>query len=153
MPDPACDDALRAALPKRKGLLQVGVINSIRRRRDLQAVEALGKIVFGADPAVAKAAALALGEIGGPVAAKTLQRALATAKGPLRAEVAAGALLCADRMMADDRKGALALLDALSRPDIPSHVRTAAMHLQIAAEVSLKRPRPAPAAPAAPGPK
>jgi hypothetical protein len=32
----------------------------------------------------------------------------------------------------------------LSRLDIPGNVRTAAMHLQIAAEVSLKRPRAAP---------
>jgi HEAT repeat protein len=144
MPDPAADEALRAALPKLKGLLLIGAINSIRRRRDPRAVEPLGKFVSGADAAVARAAALAVGDIGGPVAAKTLQRALGTAQGAVRAEVAAGALLCADRMMAEDRQGAMALLDVLSRLDIPGNVRTAAMHLQIAAEVSLKRPRAAP---------
>jgi len=144
IPDPAADEALRAALPRLKGLLLIGAINSLRRRKDLKAVEPLGELVYGADAAVAGAAALAMGEIGGPVAAKTLQRALGTAKGAVRADVAAGALLCADRMMAEDRKGALALLDVLSRQDIPSNVRMAAMHLQIAAETSLKRPRTAP---------
>jgi HEAT repeat protein len=145
MPDPAADEVLRAALPKLKGLPLIGAINSLRRRRDLKAVEPLGKLVYGADAAVARAAALAVGEISGPVAAKTLQRALGATKGAIRADVAAGALLCADRMMAEDRKGALALFDVLSRPDIPSNVRMAAMHLQIAAETSLKRPRTAPA--------
>lgn len=144
MPDPSADDALRAALPKLKGLLLIGVINSLRRRRDLKAVEPLGKLVDGADAAVARAAALAVGEISGPVAAKTLQRALGTTKGAVRADVAAGALLCADRMMAEDRKGALALFDVLSQADIPSNVRMAAMHLRMAAETSLKRPRTAP---------
>lgn len=147
MPDPAAEEALRAALPKLKGLLLIGTINSLRRKRDLKAVEPLGKLVYGADAAVARAAALAVGDISGPLAAKTLQRALGTTKGAVRADVAAGALLCADRMMADDRKGALALFDLLIRPDIPNNVRMAAMHLQIAAGTSLKRPRTAPAAP------
>jgi hypothetical protein len=144
MPGPAADDALRAALLNLKGLLLIGAINSIRRRRDPKAVEPLGKLLDGADAAVARAAALAVGEIGGPVAAKTLQRALGTTKGAVRADVAAGALLCADRMMAEDRQGALALFDLLSQPDIPSNVRMPAMHLRMAAETSLKRPRPAP---------
>jgi len=144
MPDPAADEALREALPKLKGLLLIGVINSIRRRRDLKAAEPLGKLIYDADGAVAGAAALAVGEISGPVAAKMLQRALGATKGAVRADVAGGALLCADRMMAEDREGALALLDVLSRPDIPSNVRVPAMHLQVAAAASLKRPRTAP---------
>jgi hypothetical protein len=144
MPDPAADEVLREALPKLKGLLLIGVINSIRRRRDLKAVESLGELIYGADAAVAGAAALAVGEISGPVAAKMLQRTLGATKGTVRADVAAGALLCADRMMAGDREGALALLDVLSRPDIPSNVRVPAMHLQVTAAASLKRPRTVP---------
>ena len=147
MPDPAASDALRAALPKLKGLMLVGVINSIRRKRDRMAVEPLGKLIYGADAAVAGAAAQAVGDISGPVAAKLLQRALVATKGTVRGQVAAGALLCADRMMAEDRKGAFALLDRISRPDIPSNVRVAAMHLQVVSEVSLQRPRTAPVAP------
>jgi hypothetical protein len=47
-------------------------------------------------------------------------------------------------MMAMDRAGALALLDILSRPDIPENVRVPAMHLQVTAAASLKRPRTMP---------
>jgi hypothetical protein len=52
-----------------------------------------------------------------------------------------GALVCADRMMAEDRKAALALLELLSRPDMPASVRLPAMHLQLAAATSISRPR------------
>jgi HEAT repeat protein len=145
MPDPACDDALRAALPKLKGLTLIGAINSIRRRRDAKALDPLTKLIYGSDLGVASAAAEAVGEISGPVAAKTLQRALTATKGPVRASAATGALLCADHLLATDRPAAMALLDTLSRPDIPSNVRVAALHMQFAAEVSLKRPRTAPA--------
>ena len=141
IPDQSADAALREALPKFKGLLAIGVISSIRRRRDPEAIEPLGKLIYGEDAAVAAAAALAAGEISGPVAAKMLLRALGSTQEALRAGVAGGALLCADRMMAEDRKGALALLEVLSRPDIPQSVRIPAMHLQVAAATSLKRPR------------
>jgi len=73
-----------------------------------------------------------------------LLRALGTTKGAVRTDVAVGALLCADRMMAEDREGALSMLDALSRPDIPDNVRIPAMHLQVTAAASLNRPRTAP---------
>lgn len=141
IPDPAADDALREALAKLKGPTLVGVINSLRRRRDPKAIDPLGKLVGGADPAAAGAAALAVGEISGPAAAKILQRALGTAKGAVRTDVAGGLMLCADRMMAQDREAALALLDQLSRPDIPANVRIPAMHMQVTAAASLKRPR------------
>jgi HEAT repeat protein len=141
MPDPAAGEALIAALPKLKGLVLVGAINSLFRRREAKAVEPLGKLVHSPDAAVAKAAALALGEISGPAAAKTLREALARTKGPARANVGMGALVCADRMMAEDRKAALALLELLSRPDMPASVRLPAMHLQLAAATSISRPR------------
>src|SRR5436190_7429777 len=48
-PDPAVDDALRAALPKLKGRLLMGVIHSIGVRKDAQAVDALGKLMYDSD--------------------------------------------------------------------------------------------------------
>ena len=144
MPDPSADAALREALPRLKGSLLIGAINSIRRRRDQNAIEPLGELIHGEDAAVAGAAALAVGEISGPLAAKMLVRALGTTKEAVREGVAGGILLCADRMMAEDRKGALALLDLLSRSDIPNSARIPAMHLQVTAAASLKRPRVAP---------
>jgi HEAT repeat protein len=142
IPDPAAGEALVAALPRLKGLQAIGAINSIGRRREPAAVESLGKLIQKGDADMAGAAALALGEISGPKAAQALERELRGAKGRLRADVARGALLCADRMMGSDRVRALALLDLLSRPDIPGIVRIPAMHLQVSAAASLKRPRP-----------
>jgi HEAT repeat protein len=139
--DPAAGEALRKALFRLKGLLAIGVINSIRRRRDRDAVEPLGKLINGADAEVARAAALAAGEIGGPTAAKMLERALRETRGAVRTDVARGALLCADGMMGEDRTRALALLDLLSRPGIPGNVRIPAMHLQVTAAAALNRPR------------
>ena len=147
IPDPSADDALRAALPKVKGLLLVGVINSIGQRRDAQAVAPLTKLMYGADAEAVQAAAAALGYISGPQATKILRDGLAKTKGPVREAVAAAGLICAEGLMTKgDRQGAFALYDALSRPDIPKAVRLAAMHSTIAAEVSLTRPRVKPPA-------
>ncbi len=141
-PDPLADDVLRAALTKVKGLTLVGVINSIGKRRDAKAVAELSKLLYTQDAEVAKAAATALGHISGLQALKALQTALVRTKGDVREAVAAGGLLCAERLLAQNlRTEALALYSQLARPDIPKSVRLAAMHGTIRAEVSLIRPR------------
>ena len=141
-PDPSADAALRAALTKVKGLTLVGVINSIGKRRDAKAAPQLAKLLYSQDSEVAKAAATALGHIGGPEALKALQAALVGTKGDVREAAAAGGLLCAERLLAQNlRTEALALYSRLARPDIPKSVRLAAMHGTIRAEVSLNRPR------------
>ena len=142
IPDPAADDALREALRKLKGRPLVGVINSIAKRKDPQAVLLLSKLLYGADIEVAQAAASALGHISGLEAMKVLQGGLARTKGAVRATVAAGGVLCAEGLLAaGERAPALALYSVLTRDDIPKVVRIAAMHGIIAAEVSLNRPR------------
>jgi HEAT repeat protein len=142
IPDPSVDAALLAAIPKVKGKLLIGVINTIGQRQDGQAVEPLNKLLYGPDAEVAEAAASSIGRISGPAAAKALQSALARTKGPVRNAVADACLVCAEGLMAKgDRKGALALYDALSRPDIPRVARLAAMHSAFAAETSFTRPR------------
>lgn len=77
LPDQAAGAALCAALPKLKGTLQIGVINSLGRRRDSAALESLVKLIHATDAAVAQAASMAVGEIGGTAAARALQPALA----------------------------------------------------------------------------
>jgi HEAT repeat protein len=134
IPDPAADDALRAALPKLKGRLLVGVINTIGDRRDPKAVDALSRLVYDADFEVGSAAAASLGLISGAAAAKVLRDGLSKANGALRTEVAASGLVCAEGLIAQgDRQSGLAFYDLLSRPDIPKTVRLAAMHATIAA--------------------
>jgi HEAT repeat protein len=130
--DPAVDDALRAQLPKLKGRLLVGVVNTLGQRKDERAIEPLVKLLRDPDAAVAEAAASAIGKIGGPAAAKALRVALGKTKGALRAAVADAGLMCAESL---DRQSALAMYDTLSRLDIPKPVRMAALHSAFTAEV------------------
>jgi HEAT repeat protein len=136
------DDALRSALAQAKGAPLVGVINSIRVRKDAKAAPALVKLLSSSDAAVAEAAAWALGAIGGLESAKALRDALGRSKGALRMAIGGAGLTCAEALLAQGaRSEALALYEALSRPDIPKPVRLAAMQGTIAAEISLSRPR------------
>lgn len=146
IPDHMVDAALLAVLPKLKGKLLVGVVNTMGQRQDAGAVEPLAKLMAGPDAEVAEAAASSIGKISGAAAAKALQAGLVRTKGPVRTAIADAGLVCAEGLMAQgDRKGALALYDALSRPDIPRTARLAAMHSAFAAETSYRRPRtPAP---------
>lgn len=142
IPGPAVDDSLRQALPKLKGTLLVGVINSLGMRKDANAVPPLSKLLFDSDPAVAQASAAALGHISGPEAAKVLEAALDKTKGPLRAAVADGALICAEGLLErGNRDEAMALYNTLTAVDVPKPARLAAMHGIIGAETSLSRPR------------
>jgi HEAT repeat protein len=142
IPDPSVDDALRAALPKLKGKLLVGVINTIGDRRDTKAVDALARLMYSPDLEVGTAAAASLGLISGAAAAKALQDGLGKARGPLRTEVAASCLVCAEGLIAQgDETRAFAFYDVLSRPGIPKTVRLAAMHATIDADTPLARRR------------
>lgn len=120
IPGPAAEEALRAAMGKLQGLLQVGVINSIGVRQDPLAVEGLAGWLKEPDPEVASAAAVALGHIGGEAAAKALQPALASAPTAVRSAVAQGCLLCAEKYL-DHGKAAEAvkLYDAVRAAEVP----------------------------------
>jgi hypothetical protein len=67
LPDSSADDALRATLPKVKGSLLIGVINSIGYRRDRMAIGALEKLRHDADVEVAQAADAALARVRPPL--------------------------------------------------------------------------------------
>ncbi len=140
--DPSADDALRAALPKLKGVQLIGVINSIGKRRDAKASPTLTRMMYGADADVARASAAALGSIGGVASVRELQAALAKTKGMTRMAVADACLVCAERLLADGKRDqALTLYTALSAPDLPKPVRLAAMQGIIREETSTSRPR------------
>src|SRR5215467_992311 len=64
-PDPSVDDAFRAALPKLKGKLQMGVIHSIGFRKDAKALDPLKNLIGDSDAQIAGSAAAAVGMIGG----------------------------------------------------------------------------------------
>jgi len=140
--DPSADEALRAGMSMLKGNLLIGVINSIGKRRDARAIPALAKMIYGVDADVARAAAAALGSIGGVPAMKEIQRALLKTKGMTRMAVADAGLVCAERLLAEDqREQALMLYASLSAIDIPKPARLAAMSGIIREETSIGRPR------------
>jgi HEAT repeat protein len=126
--DPSAGDALRAAIPKLKGDRLIGVINSLGKRRDAKSAPILLKMMQGQDQELARAAAAALGSIGTPAAGKDLLAALGKTAGLTKVAVADGALVCAERMLADGKRAeALALYTSLSAPEVPKPARLAAM--------------------------
>ena len=66
IPGAAAEQALRDALPKLRGHLLIGVINSIGRRRDVAALEALATLHHHDDAEVQEAALAALTRIRSP---------------------------------------------------------------------------------------
>ncbi len=142
IPDPSVDDGLRAALPRLKGKLLVGVINTIGNRGDAKAIDPLSKMFADLDPQVALAAVASIGTISGPASAKILQDALGKTRDPVRHAVADACLVCAEGLLQQgDRKGAFAMYDFLTRPEVPKVVRLAAMHATIVSEAPLHKVR------------
>jgi HEAT repeat protein len=132
-PDPAVDEALRAALDKLKGRPLVGAIGSIGVRRDVKAVEPLSKLLRNTDSAVVQAAARALGLIGTAAAAKALEDNLAATPAANRPAHYEGLFRSAEALTARGKSGepiatyqALEVYDRLARADAPLQVREGA---------------------------
>ncbi len=120
IPAPEAAAAMRNALPNVSGALKVGVIGSLGVRRDAASVKALADSLGDADPAIARAAACALGNIGTPEAGTALASWAAKAPDPVKLAVADGCLACAERLLADGKKAeAIALYKALSGEEQP----------------------------------
>lgn len=135
--DPAVDEALRAALGKVKGQLLVGVINSLGVRKDPAAIDLLAGFLTNTDPAVAQAAARALGCIGG-AAVQALKGNPTTQTGPNLLAVCDGLLRCAEAAPAAD---AAAIYDHLrTLPNLPLHLRVAALRGSIRSNVTQRLP-------------
>lgn len=140
--DPAVDDALRAAMPKLKGDLLIGVVNSLGKRRDSKALPALAKMMYGGDAAQARAAAAAIGSIGTVQSVKELEAGMGKTTGMTRMAVADAALVCAERLIAGgERDRGLKLYAFVSNADVPKPQRLAAMSGIVREETSLSRPR------------
>lgn len=122
--DPSADAALRGALDQLQGRLRVGVISSLGIRQDAQAIGPLARLLTDADPAVAQAAARALGSIGG-AAAPALRNALTTSPPDRTPAVCEGLLHCAESVPGAE---AAAIYDTIrAQPNLPHHLRVAAL--------------------------
>ncbi len=118
--------ALRAALAAAPAAEKIGIINSRGARSEAESVPALAACLSGESPAIAAAAAAALGDIGGDAAAKALAAAREGASGDLGAAIADGLLACAERFLAEEKPGqALALYALLDSGPKPACVAEA----------------------------
>ncbi|MGD9647010.1 MAG: HEAT repeat domain-containing protein, partial [Pirellulales bacterium] len=119
IPDPAADEALRAAVGELQGKLLVGTINSIAVRRDPEAVELLASRLTDPDAEVAAASAVALGSIGNDAATKTLRKSLASAEGTVRDAVAEACVLSAEQLLRAGRADEAAeIYDQVRRSEV-----------------------------------
>jgi HEAT repeat protein len=126
IPVPEAAQALREALPKLQGALKVGAIGSLGVRGDAASVPALAALLGDADATVARAAAMALGDIRTPQAAQALAGAQA-ANAESKSAVTDACLACAEGLLADGKKAeALAIYKQFVGEDRPKHVRLAA---------------------------
>lgn len=137
MPYPTAGAALREAAGKTVGLTRSGLIDSLGERREAEAVPMLAAALGDTDSQVRAAAATALGKIGTAKAADSLFAVYSKAEGDDKAVFGLAFLRCIDRLpVQKDPKGfkeffsvvgRLALLEALSKPNEPLVVRTAAL--------------------------
>lgn len=129
IPGAEADAALRTAAQTLTGKLRIGAINSLGARRDVGAGPLLAGLLKDADPAVAAAAAAALGSIGTPEAGTQLAGALAASQTPAhRDAVAQACVVCAERLHAAGKLGeATAIYDAVRMADVSEQRRAEAV--------------------------
>jgi len=102
-PSEEAGKALREALDKVSPKVQIRIINLLGDRRDNQSVEAIGKLVFGAEREVGEAAVAALGKIGGAQARKILVEVRAKGDSELRFAATDAYLRCAEDLVAEGK--------------------------------------------------
>ena len=136
IPGAAADAALRGAVDHLNGELLIGALDSIGKRRDAAAVDAVARRVADSDPAIADAAARALGSIGNQQTAQVLRKELSSASAARRPAIATACLMNADALLQqpDQRGAALSLYEAVRSADLPEHLRLAATQRMILAK-------------------
>jgi HEAT repeat protein len=129
IPGSAVDRALRGELKRLKGGSLVGVIGSIGVRKDSKAVKPLSSLLRDTDPAVAQAAARALGNIGTIKAARAIEAALPATASANRLVFCEGLFRCAEALAACRKtKDAIEIYDRLrGMTDLPHQVRAGAL--------------------------
>lgn len=96
----AATDALLGALGKTRGAVRVGILTSLGERADSSAVSRIKALTGNGDPAVMRAAMVALGKIGGQEAADQLLWCSRNVRRDLRDVASEAFLRCADGFLA-----------------------------------------------------
>ncbi len=127
MSAPEAGDALRAALTKTDGMTQIGIMDSLAKRRDSLAIGDLKGLLVKSDPAVASAAAFALGRIAGPEVIQALKGALPYAPAQVCPAILDSLLACGQGLLqAGDKAGAMALFTFIHDGKVPDQYRMGA---------------------------
>lgn len=128
--DPAADTALREAAGELEGRALVGVIDSIAKRRDEQAVELLASRLSDNQLEISIAAARALAEIGTDSAGQELQRAFRSGVSPRVYQLAEAYLRYAERIAPRDKEASLAAYREIADAYLPGYLHAAALQGQ-----------------------
>jgi HEAT repeat protein len=119
--------ALLDALGKTKGLMRLGIINSLAVRGDERAVPGLVELLRDPDVGTESASARALGQIGGSEAIKALRASARNSSGKVHESAIDALLRCANRLLASgQRSGALAIFEQLDGEAEGDSIRVAA---------------------------
>jgi len=141
VPGPEAAAALRDALGSLKEKLLIGVLNTIGERRDADSVAAVAKFLGDADPAVASAAATALGKIASADATKAVAAARGKAADAAKLAFANAYLRCADKLVADGKAAeAAAIYTEMTDAKEPKNVRIAALRGLVIADTAKALP-------------
>jgi HEAT repeat protein len=127
MPYPKAATAMRNALTKTSGPTKVGLLISLGYRRDAASTSVLTALLTDKDPAVASAAAGALGRIGTPEAAKALETFRDSADKALMLAAAEASLTAAEQLAKNGKEAQAAkICEDLQAAKWPAHVRLGA---------------------------
>jgi HEAT repeat protein len=127
IPGPEATAALRDAARRIRGPLLVGIVNSLGKLHDKDAVGLLTRLAAGPNAGAAGEALLALGNITTPEAVDFLEQALGSGAEAIRPAAAAACLLAADGLrVGGDTKRALALYDRVRAAQVPLACRVGA---------------------------
>ncbi len=126
MPYPQAGQAMRNAIGQTSGSVKAGLVDSVGRRRDADAVPLLVPLLSDADAMVAVAAASALGSIGGKEAAAALETACSYSSLPVQTAALQGLLQCAEHAIRiGDSSSAIALYHKLLQCETSPVIRAA----------------------------
>lgn len=126
IPDPAVDQALRAALSRVDQELKIGIIYCLGNRRDQQAVDVLLPLTDDSDSATAVAAIYALGKIGTLKASQGLMDKFSKKSDTLHPDVLNAQLRIGESLIKNGKaEDAVKIYQSLSEKDQPDYVRLA----------------------------
>ena len=127
MPCPEAGEALRKALGNTTGELKIGIVNSLGRRQDSDAVGALIPLLQKGDIELVRAVAIALGRIATGPALDALKRFRSDPDKELAPIAADASLRAVQQLLESGRlQAASRICSDLTRGEWPEHVRMAA---------------------------